>query len=185
MEPIAVATTPEDVQYVRAHYVTLDQLARGLGEHDWPGTQLPSATYALADGSLWYPRDWWRLYDDAGGVAGMAALFARRLGAACRALGFPCDVDEHWHAYLAGLYGACLRDVTPEAIALKEHFVARLNAALADPRPADPVWRARVHEEVDALDGLTRPFAACDRLRFGGSTSRARLIDVARARYAL
>ena len=131
MEPIAQATTLADIEYVRAHFVTLDQLARGLGERDWPGTQLPRATYALPDGSSWYPRDWWRLYDDAGGLAPVRALFTRRLCAAHRALGRACEPDAHWHAYLAGLYGACLRDVTPEAIALKEHFVARLEIGRA------------------------------------------------------
>jgi hypothetical protein len=185
MEPIAIATTPDDITYVRAHYVTLDQLARGLGEHAWPGIHLPRATYALADGSLWYPRDWWRLHDDAGGVAGVRPLFARRLRASLRALGQAgdpeCDVDDHWQSYLAGLCGACLRDVSPETIAIKEHFVARLDAARAAPRWDDPSWRTRVREDVDALDGLTRAFAACDRLRFGRPTSRDRLIDGLRA----
>lgn len=68
-------------------------------------------------------------------------MFTRRLCAALRALGEPCDPDDHWDAYLAGLYGACLREVTPETIALKAHFVARLDAALGDPHPDDPLWR--------------------------------------------
>jgi hypothetical protein len=38
-EPIAVAVSPEDIAYVRASYVTLDQLARGVGEAAWPGTR--------------------------------------------------------------------------------------------------------------------------------------------------
>jgi hypothetical protein len=37
-----------------------------------------------------------------------------------------------------------------------------------------------LREDVDALDGTTRPFAACDRIRFGRPTSRDRLIDGAR-----
>ncbi|MEO7731789.1 MAG: DUF6058 family natural product biosynthesis protein [Kofleriaceae bacterium] len=177
MVPIALATTPADVAYVRAHYVTLEQLARGRGEHAWPGRHLPAATYQLADGSAWYPRDWWRLLDDAGDLARLPALFARRLRAASDALGHPMDVADEWQAYLDGLYGACLRDVTPEAVVHKERLVARLDRALADPRPEDPAWRATLRGEVDALDGLTRPFAACDRLRFGRPTSRDRLID--------
>jgi hypothetical protein len=46
MEDIAVATTPEDVEYVRANYLTLEALARGpidlLG--DRIGRDLPRAT---------------------------------------------------------------------------------------------------------------------------------------------
>jgi hypothetical protein len=180
MEAIALATTPDDIAYVRAGYVTLDQLARGRGEHAWPGTQLPRATYRLADGSTWYPRDWWRLCDDAGDITRLPALFARRLRAAADALGHPCDVEAEWQSYLAGLYGACLRDVTPETLVHKERLVARLDRALADPRPADPAWLTTLRADVDALDGLTRPFAACDRLRFGRPTSRDRLIDGSR-----
>jgi len=180
MDPIALAITPADIAYVRAHYVTLDQLARGRGEDDWPGTRLPRATYRLADGTAWYPRDWWRLHDDAGDIAGVPALFARRLGAAAQALGHPCVIADEWQAYLGGLYGACLRDVTPESLVHKERLVARLDRALAEPRPADAAWCATLRADVEALDGLTRPFAACDRLRFGRPTSRDRVIDGAR-----
>ncbi len=180
MEAIALATSPADVAYVRCHFVTLDQLARGRGEHAWPGVRLPRATYELADGSAWYPRDWWRLCDDARDIARLPALFARRLRAACDALDQPCDVDAEWQSYLAGLYGACLRDVTPESLAHKERLVRRLDRAHADPRPADLAWLAALRADVDALDGLSRPFAACDRARFGRPTSRDRLIDGSR-----
>jgi hypothetical protein len=63
---------------------------------------------------------------------------------------------------------------------MKERLVARLDRALADPRPGDPDWLAHLRADVDALDGLSRPFAACDRIRFGRPTSRDRLIDGAR-----
>ena len=182
-EPIALAVTPADIAYVQTHYVTADQLARGLGEAAWAGTRLPRATYCLADGSAWYPRDWWRLHDDAGGIAALPALFARRLGAASEALGHPCDLAGEWQAYLAGLYGACLREVTPEAIVQKDRLVARLDRALAAPRPHDRAWLARLRADVDALDGLSRPFASCDRVRFGRPTTRDRLIDGTRARF--
>jgi len=183
LEPVALASSAEDVAYIRASYVPLTELARGLGEHSWPGRRMPRATYLLADGSAWYPRDWWRLHDDAGDVARLPALFARRLRAASDALRHPCDAAAEWSAYLAGLYGACLRDVTPEAIVHKEWLVARLDAALAEPRPADPMWCAALRGDVEALDGLCRPFAACDRVRFGRPTSRDRLIDGARHRF--
>jgi hypothetical protein len=182
-EPIALAVSPEDIAYVRAGYVTLDQLARGLGEADWPGTRLPHAAYELADGSRWYPRDWWRLHDDAGGLDELPARFAQRLRAASDALSHPIDPAAEWAAYLAGLYGACLHEVTPEAIVAKDRLVTQLDRALADPRPADPAWRAALRHDVDALDRLSRPFAACDRVRFGHPTSRDRLIDGARLRF--
>jgi hypothetical protein len=179
-DPVALAEIPSDIAYVRTHYLTFDRLARGLGEADWPGTRLPRATYRLTDGSLWYPRDWWRLHDEAGGVAELPAMFARRLRAASEALDHPCDPVQEWDAYLAGLYGACLRDVTPEAIVRKDRLVARLDRALGDPRPESPSWLATLRGDVDALDALSRPFAVCDRVRFGRPTSRDRLIDGAR-----
>jgi hypothetical protein len=178
--PIALAEIPGDIAYVQMNYITLDALARGLGEVDWPGARMPRATYRLADGSHWYARDWWRLHDEAGGVAELPTAFARRLLAASEAHDHPCDAAQEWDAYLAGLYGACLHEVTPEAIVRKEWLVARLDRALGDPRPDDPSWLASLRGDVDALDALSRPFAVCDRERFGRPTSRDRLIDGAR-----
>jgi Family of unknown function (DUF6058) len=170
MEPIAIATTPEDLAYVRAHFV-LDDPPRGL----------PRATYALADGTRYYPRDLRRLADEAGSVDALPAVFARRLDAAMAALDHRVDPDDEWQAYLAGLYGACLYHVTPEAIVAKARLVARLDRQVAAPRPTDPAWLHALHADVDALDALSRPFAACDRVRFGRPTSRDRLITAVRA----
>jgi hypothetical protein len=183
MEPIGLATTAADLVYVNARFVTLDQLARGLaGERDWPGRVLPRATYQTPDGALWYARDWWRLFDDAGGGS-VRPLFERRLVAAAARLGHAVDVASEWEAYLAGLYGACLREVTPENIALKELVAAALDRRLADPRPHDGAWCAALRAEVETLDSLTQPFAECDRIRFGKRTSRDRLITDVRARF--
>ena len=191
----AVARSEQDEAYVRANYATLEQLGRGLGEAAWIGEQLPKATYALADGSAWYPRDWWRLFDDARGWIGgddlardvaavleaVPRLFARRLAAAARALGHDCDVDDEWQSYVSGVYGACLRDVTPEALAHKEALVAEIGRAMQVPRPDDEAWCAELRGRVECLDGLCRPFAACDRVRFGRTTSRDRwIVDVRR-----
>src|ERR1051325_7583687 len=121
--PIATAVTADDIAYVTTHYVPLGQLARGAGEAGWPGVHLPRATYQLADGSLWYARDWWRLHDEAGGVVALPATFVRRLQAVVEALDHPCDPAEEWRSYLGGLYGACLYDVTPEGIVQKERLV--------------------------------------------------------------
>ena len=97
MEPIARATTPDDIAYVAQHFVHFDKLARGfLGERDWPGRELPRATYQTPDGALWFARDWWRLYDDAGGPP--RALFERRVIAAAARLGHAVDVASAWDA---------------------------------------------------------------------------------------
>lgn len=171
MEPIAIATTPEDITYVKREFVSLAEPPRGL----------PRATYQLADGTHYYARDLRRLADEAGSLAALPALFARRLTAAMTALDHHVDVDDAWQSYLAGLYGACLYEVTPEAIVAKARLVARLDRAIAAPAPADPAWRRALHADVDALDALCRPFATCDRIRFGRPTSRDRLITVVRA----
>lgn len=198
MEPIAVATSPEDIAYVRAHFAPLDELVHSPDERGLAGSQLPRATYQLPDGSAWYPRDWRRLLHDAAERADprlrdgadllraaehTSALFRRRIRAAAALLDHPCDPDEEWQAYLAGLYGACLREVTPETIVYKERLAARVTRMLAAPRPDDARWCGALRDDVEALDGLTRRFAACDRVRFGRPTSRDRLIDTPRRDY--
>jgi uncharacterized protein DUF6058 len=174
-------TRDADIAYVRGSFASLDALIGDM--RDAVGRTLPRPTYVLPDGSAYVPRDYLRLRDDAGGLAGVPALFARRLAAACDALGFAMEAEVEWQSYLDGLYGACMRDVIPETIVMKECLVARIERGwLADPHPHDAAWRARLRGDVEALDGLTRPFAACDRLRFG-PTSRDRLIVATRARF--
>jgi hypothetical protein len=175
----ALAETLEDIEYVTSHFLPLTAVIRPAAPF---GTTVPDATYRLADGSRWFARDVWRLADDAGGPEGVPGLFARRFRAACEALRYDGDLDGAWRAYLAGEYGACLRDVTPEAIVQKERLVDRLTAALAAPRPDDASWCARMRADVEALDGLEKPFASCDRTRFG-ATTRDRLITGARERF--
>lgn len=170
--------TPEDIAYVNTHFVRRREIERDGAPF---GIAIPAATYRTADDE-WFARDVWRLADDAGGTGGVRALFARRFAAACAALQFAADLDEAWTAYLEGAYGACLRDVTPETMVMKERLVARLAAALAAPRPRETAWRTQLRADVDALDGLEKPFAACDRARFG-PTTRDRLITAPRAAY--
>jgi hypothetical protein len=174
------ADTPDDLRYVTSHFAPLAEVARPGAPF---GIAIPEATYELPDGSRWFARDVWRLADDASGADGVRALFARRHLAASEALGEPDDLDAAWSAYLAGLYGACLREVTPETIVAKQRLVRRLEAALAAPRIDDPSWCARLRADVEALDGLEKPFASCDRARFG-PTTRDRLIAAPRARFA-
>jgi Family of unknown function (DUF6058) len=59
-----------------------------------------------------------------------------------------------------------------------------ITALLADPRESDQRWRAALRSAVDALDAVERPFAQHDRTRFGGPTSRDRLITATRERFA-
>jgi hypothetical protein len=61
--------------------------------------------------------------------------------------------------------------------------VTRLDRALAEPRSDDPARLAALRDDVESLDRMSRPFAACDRLRFGRPTRRDRLIDGARRRF--
>jgi hypothetical protein len=184
MEDVALATSPEDVAYVVASYLPFDTLARGAaGETDWPGVRLPRATYRTQDGTLWFARDWWRLHDEAGGIESMHGVFTERARAAAALHDHPVDLDEEWEAYVAGLYGACLHDVTPELIVLKAAVVERMDRALTDPRAHDPQWCDQVRSDVALLDGIVRPLAACDRIRFGRPTSRDRLITDVRRRF--
>jgi Family of unknown function (DUF6058) len=186
--PVACAITPLDLHYVRSHYQTLESIAQQRGEHvdelaRWVGEALPGPTYELADGSRWFAPDWGRLYDDAGAAPRIATLFERRLCAAAAALGEPVAFAAAWSAYLRGLYGACLREVTPETIVAKARLVRRIDAAIARPALSDPAWRAELRDDVGALDGLLRSFAECDRVRFGRPTSRDRYVDEVRRRY--
>jgi hypothetical protein len=184
MEHIALASSDDDVAYVRSAFIRLDDVRDGGALAPLIGTALPMATYRLADGSHWFAHDWLRLYMDAEQRPdAIKNLFVRRLRASCEALGFDRDPAEEWDAYIAGLYGACLRDVTPENIVAKERLVARVERWLVDAAPSDRDWCAQLRVDVEALDGVTRKFAQCDRVRFGKRTSRDRLIDDVRRAY--
>jgi len=135
----------------------------------------------LDDGAEMYPADYFRLVDDAGGPAKLRAHFAERL----RAAGGD-DFESDWQAYLAGIYGVCLRDLTPEAIARKARLVSSLCELLVLARPADPEWRERLRTEVDELAELEREFSPdYDRSeeRFGRKPTRDLIVAAARERY--
>jgi len=120
---------------------------------------LPRATYMLPDGTPMAPADHPALLDDAGGN--------------------PADAEEEAEAWLSGEYGAWLHSTSPEAMVAKGTLMTRRCLLSA---PADARWRAAVREAVDSLDALERPFAAWDRERFGGPSSRDRLITATRER---
>ena len=65
----------------------------------------------------------------------------------------------------------------------KAVLITRIETLLAQPGPDDPDWAGRLRAAVDALDELERPFAEFDRIRFGGPSSRDRLITGTRRAY--
>lgn len=171
------ADATADVAYVTGAFRAMEQSARELVERGI----LPRATYVLPDGTPMVPADHAALLDDAGGEPeAVVARFRERFVAAG---GDPADADEEHEAWLSGEYGACLHSTSPEAIVAKGTLVTAIGALLAAPAPADARWRAALRGAVDALDALERPFAAWDRERFGGPSSRDRLITATHARF--
>jgi hypothetical protein len=167
-----------DIAYVIASFEPMDDSVRPLVEQGL----LPRATYVLPDGTPMVPADHAQLIEDAGGdVAAVAAHFNERFLAAG---GDAADAADEYEAWLSGEYGACLRTTSPEAIVAKSSLMGAVQALLARPAPRDSSWRTALRCAVDALDGLERPFADYDRERFGGPTSRDRLVAATRERYA-
>jgi hypothetical protein len=172
------ADAADDLEYVRTSFCPMDDAVRPLVER----AVLPQATYVLPDGTPMVPADHAALLDDAGGDPdAIAACFRDRFIAAG---GDPAAVEEEHAAWLSGEYGACLRRTTPEAIVAKDALMTAISALLTDSRTTDDDWRAALRGAVDALDAIERPFARYDRDRFGGPSSRDRLITATRERFA-
>ena len=180
--------TAADLSYLRANYLTLEQVC--AQRPDSPEQiraliakgRLPKPSYVLDDGTELFPADYFRFVDEAGGPAGLRARFAERLEAA----GGVDDLDLHWKSYMEGIYGVCLRDVTPETIARKAKLVSSISELLMLARPAEADWRERLRDEVEELDALEREFAPDydrDEGRFGRKPTRDLLIDAARERH--
>lgn len=181
--------TESDIRYVIAEYRTLDELLDGRTESAAEihalitAGRLPQPTYVLPSGEGRFPPDYFALADEAGGVDALPARFrARYLAAAAGSPAAAADAEEDWAGYLSGLFGVCLRAVTPEAMAGKNRLIRRIEALTAAPEAADPAWRRELRGAVDALDALERPFTDFDRQRWG-DTSRGRHIDRVRERY--
>jgi hypothetical protein len=171
------ASAEDDIAYVTASFTPMDDSIRPLVEQGL----LPRASYVLPDGTPMVPADHAQLIEDAGGDPGaIASHFSERFLAAG---GDPADAADEYEAWLSGDYGACLRTTSPEAIVAKSSLMGALGALLARPAPGDASWCAALRCAVDALDALERPFAVYDRERFGGPTSRDRLITATRERY--
>jgi hypothetical protein len=181
MPSISYDLTPAEVEHVRASYVPIDGSPHVRAWMD--AGLVPQASYVLPDGSEMVPADHLALVADAGGAERVPVRFAERYRRAVAAAGVVDELDADWRAYLAGTYGMCLRAVTPESIVEKGRLMDAIEALLATPAPDAGEWRAALREQVDALDGHVRRFAAFDHLRFGRPTSRQRLIEYPRARY--
>jgi hypothetical protein len=180
--------TAADTEYVRANYFTLEQLCAARDESPdeiralIAVRRLPKASYVLDDGTEMFPADYFRFVDEVGGPDALRGRFAERLVTA----GAGDDLDLHWQAYMDGIYGACLWDVTPETIARKAKLVSSISELLMLARPAEEDWGQRLRDEVDELDALEREFAPDydrDEARFGRKPTRDLLIDAARERH--
>jgi hypothetical protein len=181
-EPLAAASArlpaaSADISYVEREFTPMRDSAKPLVERGL----LPRATYVLPDGTPMVPLDHTRMLEEAGGAAeAIAGLFRTRYAAAS---GDPAVADEEYEAWLSGEYGACLYSTTPESIVAKAGLMSAVAALCASCEPENPRWRAALRGAVEALDALERPFAGYDRERFGGPTSRDRLITATRARF--
>jgi len=180
--------TAADLDYLRVNYLTLEQVCAERPESPEKiraliaKGRLPKPSYVLDDGTEMFPADYFHFVDDAGGPDPLRARFAERLEAA----GAADDLDLHWRSYMDGIYGVCLRDVTPETIARKSKLVSSISELLMLARPAEADWQQRLRDEVEELDALERQFTPDydrDETRFGRKPTRDLLIDAARERY--
>jgi hypothetical protein len=180
--------TPADLDYLHENYLTLEQVCADRPEAPEEiraliaQGRLPKPSYVLDDGTELYPADYFRFIDEAGGPGALRARFAERLEAA----GAADELELHWQAYMDGIYGVCLWDVTPETIARKAKLVSSISELLMLARPAQADWRERLRDEVEELDALERQFTPDydrDEGRFGRKPTRDLLINAARERY--
>jgi hypothetical protein len=154
-----------DLAYICANFTTLETLCAGRAETPREvraliaERQLPGPSYVLEDGTGMFPPDYFRLLDEAGEVARLREHFGERHRAA-RARHAPADeLEDDWNAYLDGIYGVCLVDVTPEAMVRKTALVSSLCELLMLPRPGSAGWRRELRDNADELDALERDFA--------------------------
>jgi Family of unknown function (DUF6058) len=184
--------TAADIDYIRANYLTLDELCADRPESPVgiealiDARRLPRPSYVLDDGTAMVPADYFRLVDEAGGVDALRGHFAARHREATRAQRAAADeLERDWEDYLDGAYGICLRVVTPEGIVRKGALVSSLSELLMLPRPRNAEWRRALREQVDELDALEREFSPdYDRSdEHERPPTRDLLIEAARARY--
>jgi hypothetical protein len=71
-----------------------------------------AAGFTSADVEM-FPSDYFRFVDEAGGPERLRSGLAERFLAAG---GPPKELEPTWLAYMHGIFGICLREVTPETI---------------------------------------------------------------------
>lgn len=181
--------TDDDLRYVCAQYRTLEDLCTDRAEsahavrNAIAAGLLPKPTYELPDGTELFTPDFFALLDAAGALDHLRQHFLSRHRRAAQSAGGPTSSGEkEWENYVSGIYGACLREVTPEAMVAKEQLIWRIDILTANARPEDDSWVAQLREAVDALDSVERPFTDYDRQRWGG-TSRDSHITAVRETY--
>jgi hypothetical protein len=152
--------TQADLEYLDANYVSLEELCDGRPESPADvealiaERRLPRPSYVLPDGAGRFPADYFRLIDAADGVDGLREHFTERHRAAEGR-----DLEQDWAMYLDGIWGICLKDVTPETIVRKNTLVSSLCELLVLARPRYDDWRQALREQVDELDELERQFS--------------------------
>jgi hypothetical protein len=177
-----------DIEYIRANYRKLETLCRQSGQDLAEvqrlirARQLPAPSYVLPGGEEMVPEDYFRLVNEARGPERLREEFERRYR---ETGGAEHELAADWEGYMEGLYGVCLRQVSPETIVRKSELVISIEGLLAEAKPTDAGWQSRLREEVQELDRLEREFSPdYDRSRFGSPPSRDRLIAVAHERYS-
>jgi hypothetical protein len=155
-----------DVAYIVSNYCTLEsicsdrpepveEICHFIGEH-----LLPAPSYVLDEGTSMFPADYFALVDEAGGMDQLRDHFAARYRAASEPeLGHVDRLDQDWKAYMDGIYGVCLRQVSPETIVRKAVLVTSLCELLTLTRPGDPDWQLELRSQVEELDAIEREFA--------------------------
>ncbi|GAA1960629.1 DUF6058 family natural product biosynthesis protein [Kitasatospora viridis] len=177
--------TAADDAYVDAYFVPLERVAAERGEpadavrKEMLGGRLPLPGYLRSDGTEMVPADLFALADEAGGLAELADWFRAQWSD-------PALAAEEYESYLSGQY-VCLYQVHPRTMQRKDALIAEIRAAIgavvgAGAPPAAGEL-AELHRAVDELDALEPPFAAYDRLRFGGPVSRDECITEVRAHH--
>jgi hypothetical protein len=184
--------TQDDLAYIEQSYATLAELCQARAETPTEIEQLiadgvlPQPTYVLPDGRQMFPRDYFRLVDEAGAVDRLQEWFVARFREEAERAGLretdEWTIESEWTDYLDGTYGVCLWEVTPAAMAEKESLLRTIQRLTGEPREADPDWRQALAAAVDRLDSIERPFTDYDRSRWD-YTTRQRYIDEPRSRY--